>query len=73
MRNRSLQYILIVSYIVVTSCTSSNTIENEKEITNSNIYKLTTTQFKSSNMELGKLELSEFNQVVNNDDNQYGS
>lgn len=55
-----------VVLFALTSCSQENTesITIEEETTLENIYTLSKTQFESSNMQLGQLEMNEFHEVV---------
>ena len=61
-------YVIVMGLILVAACSSKNgtTASDDKGAENSieDVYELSATQFKSSDMKLGKLELHEFYEVV---------
>ena len=67
-KNRALGYLMIAAAITLASCSSkSNTPAVDEGVSNSeseSAYTLSQTQFKSSGMKLGKLEMQAFHNVV---------
>lgn len=67
-RNLTVSYLLLVALLLLAACSSKSddataddtTAENSKE----DVYELSTIQFNSSDMKLGKLEITEFYEVV---------
>ncbi|GEO20850.1 efflux RND transporter periplasmic adaptor subunit [Cyclobacterium qasimii] len=68
MKNHALVYITFASLLFFASCSSKSGISEENTTATGTLlegdYVITTSQFKSSAMELGKLEMASFHQVV---------
>jgi cobalt-zinc-cadmium efflux system membrane fusion protein len=68
MKRQASSYLIVVSFLLIASCSSkTETIiseETNSEILNEGTYELTLVQFNSSKMELGKLEMGSFHDVV---------
>lgn len=68
MKKHALGFLIVITVISLASCDSkteqTNTNSTAKEMTEENEYVLTNTQFNSSEMALGKLELREFHEIV---------
>ncbi len=61
-------YLIVIALVLLASCSSKNDTTTSDNIIIENstddVYELTTTQFNSSEMKLGKLQMQEFNEVV---------
>lgn len=67
MQHRSILYIFAISLVVLSSCSSNNetlVIEETNEALSESQYILTTKQFQSSEMKIGKMTMHDFNDVV---------
>jgi cobalt-zinc-cadmium efflux system membrane fusion protein len=67
MINQALSYLIVVSLLLLASCSSkteTKTTNDEAAGLSDDTYELTSNQFQSSGMELGKLEMKSFHQVV---------
>lgn len=67
MKNRSVSYLVVLSLLVLANCSSKTDSPTEQIISQApteETYELTKTQFVSSNMKLGKMEMASFHDVV---------
>ncbi len=67
MKNRSVSYLVVLSLLVLANCSSKTDSPTEQVISQApteETYELTKTQFVSSNMKLGKMEMASFHDVV---------
>ncbi len=68
MKNITRSYLIVISLLLFAACSSKNDTATSDNVTNNKsageVYELSTTQFNSSDMKLGKLEMKEFFDVV---------
>lgn len=68
MKNITRSYLIVISLLLFAACSSKNDTATSDNVTNNKsageVYELSTTQFNSSDMKLGKLEMKEFSDVV---------
>jgi cobalt-zinc-cadmium efflux system membrane fusion protein len=68
MKNRSLSLLAVASLLVFGSCSSKSDTQESDQTTNEipaeGTYELSKTQFESSAMKLGKLEMKDFHEIV---------
>ena len=68
MKNITRSYLIVISLLLFAACSSKNDTATSDNATNNKsageVYELSTTQFNSSDMKLGKLEMKEFYDVV---------
>ena len=68
MKNLTVNYLIVIAFVLLAACSSKNGATTADDVATENstedVYELTTTQFNSSDMELGKLEMKEFYEVV---------
>ena len=68
MKNFTVNYLLVIVLLSLAACSSKNDATTSDEMSDENltkdIYELSSTQFNSSDMKLGKLEMQEFYEIV---------
>lgn len=68
MKNFTVNYLLVIVLLSLAACSSKNDATTSDEMSDENltkdIYELSATQFNSSDMKLGKLEMQEFYEIV---------
>ena len=68
MKNFTVNYLLVIVLLSLAACSSKNDATTSDEMSDENstedVYELSATQFNSSDMKLGKLEMQEFYEIV---------